>query len=1462
MEIVPLSSTNFIGLTANYKYDSSFKLNQAMYYTEQGMGIPLVEILGDLNDTSTNNYSNLFLTKYTTLTSNTTLDSILPVQGEGFSSYLAISGYSGINSNTRFIVAEEPAVTVAKAGLSATGTYDKIDNSYYFDIILLDSLACRISHINNNVTRYLTVNGIGLFSFQTDLGGVSGQTYDIYNSQVFFYNYDRTCDLLVLSKNIDSALNYVAYDPTGQTLALVPPITGTLYPSFSATSIFSLLPRNEVSNTAVFNDPWVSYQRNLRTNTQDINPDRSYSNVKSNVLVHAEYNTVSGNNIDVNLLSLKNTNTPENYQSRNNPFQNKKSNYFTESEVEMRRYNNLFSGSNQTYGNDNITLGYEAYTTNILLPADKITYFHIPQNIYPYIEINVADSGLIEAGAIAGDHPMKSDKIFKKLASAKYTTPYGTTGDLEQTGQFLCSWLSGCSTDINVKPIWVDRYYNPLTTTFVSALTSTTLTARNFTNTYNNLSVSASRTFDKWASVFDKVSDLTLEPGAYYAYHHLGPKDIKQYISSLQSVLVDNQFAKYLYVNGSNARPDGSVTEEFAFNGNQYAITQSLSTLNSSNQFTICFDAYSSDWTKPFAHQIVGNLEDTGIGIFNQNTITPTLFINSPSNLTILNTDFTPIKTVSYTSKPIGYLRYGAVSPYYVIFSDGSFAQYNANDIATNKIQNNNLSGVVAYDYNDSTAYILCSAAVGSGYKTIITQATLSSFTVASSAIHGELYPDAFWNLNESSGIRANSVLNNYLSPGSASVGATTGIYNNKNAADFSGTIVKCLSTNSFSLSGFTNISISFWVKNVALTRANILGSYLNNQKGPLFYVDGVTQNITWYPYGGSNTEQATSNTAITDSNWHHVVGTADGSNINIYIDGKLDGTATVDPGGNSTTQACSSFFGLAYTGQSNIGNFRGAIDEVGIYTSRVLSADEVAALYNSAAGSSYLLSALNVSLNYAPDTSTGWIVASGTSFTTPPGTIDLYNNKLYLTPGTLSRRLKNTIFYLKDNNTTIARWDNIDSSTTTAVTTAFKSTTGISDFNIDFDSNVWILNTSNNFYKFKSNRTYILSGSIASNTTQTITTTLTGDGLSKNFVLSGSQSIAASDYIVISNNRQLRPIYEYSIHGNNIRFISIPLSGSQITVTTNVDSDTYNNYRINFVSEFAGNAYNEYALITRAGYNTALTQSLSTQGYQFNLLDLNGNQINGSAITTLTSSSVDIINNDYLRSYVNDKYGDANLNVKAVLAPAYNSNNVNTGGILAKNYSNTLPVELIYSLSAVDPGYHHFTVRFDAYYGYMSLFIDGQMVGNTTFPARKYLFSDTFARPLIFGSSLFRKNIPLFQYLHKKSYLTNDLIVKNYYLYNKPLNTFDIMHHAREGMQIHDINIDIPCGRRNYLEEIERYFKASVPGSKSTFYNLNIKNTGITDLGLRAALEQRILIELKKTAPVYAQLNKINWIN
>jgi len=1150
MEIVSLRSTNFIGLTSNYVYDKALNFEENVIYTENDVNFPKSTALINANDVSTNNYSHLFLTYKNPLTSSVYIRDLKRLEDEGFATYLAINAINGINGNSTFLVVEEPPQGISTANIKMSGTSDLIDNRYLFEIEFIDDTLCYIKHENNLNERYMTIDYLGNITFTKKIN--YDHLYDL-SPQLFHYLYDRDQDFIVFYKNISDIAKYVTYSIFDETLVLTEPLTGVLTP-YTTQSIFKCISRNESPNNTKLFDSWVSYTKDLHTNSQEIRSDKSINHINSNLLLNAEYNTLTGTSLDLNVLSLKNTNTPENFQSRNNPFSNNKTPLFTETDAELRDYKRIFSGSNQVLGNDNITLGYDTYTTDIVLKSDAITYFHIPQNTYPFIKLNISESGLTEAGAIAGDHPLKSDKIFKRLGNNKYTSHFGESIE-ESTGSFLCSWLSG-NHNPDAKPIWVDRYYNPSKVSFFGALSTNELQAVKYKTLLECLAGTVADIL-KDVTVFDKPSDMLLEPGTYFAYHHYGRSDVDNYIQSLEDTLVQEDITT---IRDTKTMSDVFYENtEYIFDGSIYGATKSLSAIQDSGQFTLSFFAHSNDWNKPFAGQLIGNYATDGFGIFNQNTLTPTLYVPTLCGCLIYNTDIQRIKQLNYKSSAAALLRSSGITSYYVVHRNGELNRYSASDTLLQSIKLDDFSSFISYDSTDTESYLLYGGVVSSDRH---------------------------------------------------------------------------------------------------ITRVNIS--------------QGIVTDIT--------------NDVLSD-----------------------------------------------------------------------------------------------LTVRFAHDTFKGWLPTSSPStLLKQASSIDFYNGYLYFTPGKTATRVDDTIYYLRDNNT-IMKWESIENSTPLPAVTAFRAKTVINDFEIDYQNNMWILADNNKYYKYNLEREFVLSGSFV--------------------------------------------------------------------------KDQYTNYNIGFIADFNDGNYYQQAVVTRLGREqlppppaNPSNTTLSAQNYNFHVLDLQGNQLSSFKYEALTGSSIfDPTNSDYLRKFVSNRYPDSNLNVKATLSNAF-------------NVTDTVTLDLPFSLSAVDPGYHHFAVRFDTYNGYMFLFVDGQQVDRLQFEPRKYKFNGFINRPFLIGTSCFTNSVPLFNYTQKQTSITKGITIKDFRLYNEPMNYFDISFLAKRGMEIQDIHFNVPCGRRAYLEEIERYFKASVPGTKSGLYNVLIKNSGIIDESVKGILEQRVIQTLQNSAPVYSKLNKIIW--
>ncbi len=114
---------------------------------------------------------------------------------------------------------------------------------------------------------------------------------------------------------------------------------------------------------------------------------------------------------------------------------------------------------------------------------------------------------------------------------------------------------------------------------------------------------------------------------------------------------------------------------------------------------------------------------------------------------------------------------------------------------------------------------------------------------------------------------------------------------------------------------------------------------------------------------GWSITHFANGTTQIADGNWHHLAGVRDGTNISIYVDGRLEGITFANSSSLANTRNLR--IGISYD-TATVGDFNGTIDEVRIYN-RSLSAAEITEMYNQTrpAGFEYYISNTTGNANY-----------------------------------------------------------------------------------------------------------------------------------------------------------------------------------------------------------------------------------------------------------------------------------------------------------------------------------------------------------------------------------------------------------------------------------------------------------------------------------------------------------------
>jgi len=210
----------------------------------------------------------------------------------------------------------------------------------------------------------------------------------------------------------------------------------------------------------------------------------------------------------------------------------------------------------------------------------------------------------------------------------------------------------------------------------------------------------------------------------------------------------------------------------------------------------------------------------------------------------------------------------------------------------------------------------------------------------------------SYWTLNESSGSAIDSTgLHNLTNSNItySQTGKLNTCYSFNGTSSYTGNLV-----GSASYTFAAAMSASFWMKTSGTGTFMFIVSNWNATNGTGWLVYKDTDDNVYFEVHNPGTGAATSTVAITgssqaDGNWHHIVGTFDGTYARIYLDSTLEMTSSAWPysiAANSNTFSIGSDETTQYY-------YSGYLDEVGLW-SRAITQTEVNKLYNSGAGKTY----------------------------------------------------------------------------------------------------------------------------------------------------------------------------------------------------------------------------------------------------------------------------------------------------------------------------------------------------------------------------------------------------------------------------------------------------------------------------------------------------------------------------
>lgn len=700
-----LTNTTFRGLSSTYKYDDNVNFKNLQIFADGRLSINVSPVFQDLSDFKRNNYSLLYLTNRINLPEIT--DFYTPALDNTINIGKIFVKHQNATKYLKFDAAIDDQEFLA---INYDQSFDNVGDNEplnIFHFIKKTDTTCNIMYRYANNDYFLNFNPVTINLNFTVLSAFNDLKEYTRN---FYFAQDINTGAFTLQCRIQGTAYRVVYNSQTNRLALstINDISRT-----DTRCIFYLTGYNAVLPPEITVD-WGSYQKKFNQNDLTINSSRSFFDTKNNFLLHSEYLTLNTDFLAHNLLTLKTQLNSKNLSTRGNCF-------FDEDSVSNRDYVTIFSGGRQEQGHDKLQLQYETYTYPYTFSPGKATWFHTPQTMWPFERLNINHTSLVDAGAVGGDHPLRSDKVFKKLGNYKNTSNFGNSVG-EHTGQWLCSWLSAAP-DITVKPVWVDRFYNPTVLTPFQALSATP----------GALTYIPSYTAYLKEGIYDKPSSLTFEPGNLYVYNRIGKVDAIENINSLNPYLQSKNFTTYVNLENKNLQPEQRLNlTDYTFNGKNYATLDVTSFATTINMFTISFWASRDDWTIPCGFQLGGNFTDYGIGFFNYESVNPLLMYvvsNSAINAYNSNLDLINVYDLANISNSniISFCRRDPLNSFHVFTDASSVYELNLQEaiidaaplsrIPTSVINDgkyayitlNNTAQITKFDLLTNT-YVLCSA--------------------------------------------------------------------------------------------------------------------------------------------------------------------------------------------------------------------------------------------------------------------------------------------------------------------------------------------------------------------------------------------------------------------------------------------------------------------------------------------------------------------------------------------------------------------------------------------------------------------------------------------------------------------------------------------------------------------------------------------------------------------------------
>lgn len=213
------------------------------------------------------------------------------------------------------------------------------------------------------------------------------------------------------------------------------------------------------------------------------------------------------------------------------------------------------------------------------------------------------------------------------------------------------------------------------------------------------------------------------------------------------------------------------------------------------------------------------------------------------------------------------------------------------------------------------------------------------------------------------------------------------------------------------------------------------------------------------------------------------------------------------------------------------------------------------------------------------------------------------------------------------------------------------------------------------------------------------------------------------------------------------------------------------------------------------------------------------------------------------------------------------------TGKTYIPKFNNSLQFDIQYKIGDnkiikysspikdIPTGNHTILINIDNTSHNVELYVDDVLNTNITLNDNYIVHYNILQNNIMFGNTLLYNGANLATYTHKSNYLLKDVNISNITIFNTPVTNTTVKVNTLLNDTTPTLTFGLPCGQRCNISKINNIYKHSVPGYKSTNFDIIVKNLKLSDKN-QSILSNLIKQYIQKYIPVITNLDNISYKN